>query len=313
MNNLFHPQISRVFLLVFVMFITTGLSHSWAQVIDPAFRGDPRFSGARGAALGGALGSDAYDIETLYWNPAGINTIARPGIMASHRHDWDLAVYEEGIAARLVKSGGHALAASVRVIHAGSIGQVKDLKFRQFSGDIAYAYELITDFSFGILAGVRMGSTDAGSTTGYSMSLGILYSPSPSVSYGLTMRDLGRSLEYLPQSIAAGARPTLDEFRPAAMEISSTLRFPSKSRSHFLQILVAVEHNMITKEYLYRGGLEVLLTDFLAARLGYVNAPVTQANGGLGLMLGRLELDYAIMPRKSGAARFDEWSLKYFL
>ena len=146
--------------------------------------------------------------------------------------------------------------------------------------------------------------------TSYSMSIGILYSPSPAVSYGLAMRDLGRNLKFLPLSSTAESAPERDVFRPAALEISSTLRFPTKSRSHFVQLLVAVEHNLLTEVYSYRGGLEVLPFDFLALRLGYLNAGWTMASAGLGVIVGGFEVDVAIMPQESGT-RFHEVSVKY--
>jgi len=52
-------------------------------------------AGARGAALGGAYAALANDVEALYWNPAGVAMMERPGIalgtytyLADTRYSW---------------------------------------------------------------------------------------------------------------------------------------------------------------------------------------------------------------------------------
>src|SRR3989475_11116987 len=52
-------------------------------------------AGARGAALGGAFAALTTDVTALYYNPAGLSQMARPGIMvstysyvASARYTW---------------------------------------------------------------------------------------------------------------------------------------------------------------------------------------------------------------------------------
>src|SRR5688500_3342213 len=40
-------------------------------------------AGARGAALGGAFAALATDVTALYYNPAGLAQLSRPGVMVS--------------------------------------------------------------------------------------------------------------------------------------------------------------------------------------------------------------------------------------
>jgi hypothetical protein len=74
-------------------------------------------AGARGAALGGSYAAIATDVEALYWNPAGLAQLERPGLtvgtysyIADTRYTW------AGIAVPL---GGGARAIG---IHGGSFG-----------------------------------------------------------------------------------------------------------------------------------------------------------------------------------------------
>jgi len=74
-------------------------------------------AGARGAALGGSFAALANDIEALYWNPAGVALLERPGVtfgtysyLADTRYSW------AGLA--LPMSGG----ARAVGIHGGTFG-----------------------------------------------------------------------------------------------------------------------------------------------------------------------------------------------
>jgi hypothetical protein len=93
--------------------------------------------------------------------------------------------------------------------------------------------------------------------------------------------------------------------------MGSTLLFPAKTRAPFLQLSISVERDYVLKELRYRGGIELTLWHYLAARVGYINATVAQATGGVGLTIGKFQFDYAIMPRAQ-APRYDEFSVKAY-
>jgi hypothetical protein len=239
-----------------------------------------------------------------------MKTLAYPGLALDHRHDWDNGVFDESLAMRLFDTGAHAVGLGVRLTHTGGTNPIHPMNFRQYSVDLAYAYEILTEFNAGILAGVRQGSANGETRTGYSITLGLMYTPDRSISYALCIRDLGRSIEYTLHRSNNTTVAGYDEFHPATTELSSTLRFPARNRAPFLSLMVAIENNHILKEFRYKGGLELLLFgNTVAARVGMVNASAREASGGLGLALGRFRIDYAIMPRIS-SARYDEISLK---
>lgn len=308
-----HPisRMSRFCGLLCVMLVTVGCDLAVAQRPLVIYRGDPRYAGARSSSLGGAISADNRDIESMFSNPASLNTITYSGAIVDHKHDWDWGVFDETLGLRVLHGEVHSLGIGARYTHT-STNKTGSIDFRQFSADIAYSYQVFTDFNVGFLAGIRQGRTDERSIGGSSVSLGILYTPTPAVSYGMVIRDLGRSIEYTLQDSGAPTSIGVDEVHPASFELSSTLRFPSKGRAPFIQLLVAVEKDYIGKEFRYKGGLEILFfKNMLAARIGYVNATFRQPSAGLGLTLGKFEIDYAIMPRQE-APRFDQFTLKAF-
>ncbi len=281
------------------------------QAQDVLFRGDPGPGGARGDALGGSLVSDIRDMEGLYNNPASLRAMTSPGLAADHRHDWDRGIFFESLALRMFSTNFNSLGVGARVSDAGGFGSKRLLEFRQYAADIGYAVDLFPNFSLGVLAGGRTGQASGETKSGYSFSLGVLYSPTPSVSYGIVVRDFGKSLQYAYSAQTGKTTVALSGTRPGSVEMGSTLLFPAQSRLPFLQISVSVERDYIAKELRYKGGVELTPWRFLALRVGYVNAAVAQAMGGLGLTIGRFRFDYGIMPRTQ-APRFDEMSVKAF-
>ncbi len=275
------------------------------------YRGDPQPIGARGTALGRSLVSDIRDIEGLYDNPASLTALEFPGLSADHRHDWDQGVFFEALALRAFSTDLHSLGVGVRMTHAGTFGAKRQLEFKQYAADVGYAVSVLSDLSLGIMAGGRMGMASGESVSGYSVSFGLLYSPTPSIRYGLVVHDLGKCLEFTFDPLTQKTTVGLATFLPASIEMGSTLLFPTRGRAPYLQLSIAVERDYILKELRYRGGMELTLWRFLAARVGYVNATYTQATAGLGLTLGNFRFDYAIMPRPQ-APRYDEFSVKAF-
>ena len=147
------------------------------QAQDILFRGDPQPFGARGSALGGALVSDIHDIEGLYNNPASLRALVFPGLSVDHRHDWDQSVFFESVALRAFSTDFHSLGIGVRVTDAGGIGARQQLDLRQYAADVGYAFDILPNVSFGVLAGARQGMASGQSKSGYSFSFGLLYAP----------------------------------------------------------------------------------------------------------------------------------------
>ncbi len=282
-----------------------------ASAQDIVFRPDPAPAGARGGALGGALVSDNHDIEGLYSNTATLREMPLPGITIDHRHDWDQGIFYEDLALRLFSSDYQALGAGFRVTDGGSYGPRRLFDFTQYAADIGYAFDVIPNLHLGILGGGRIGEASGDRKTGYSVSLGVLYSPTPSVSYGFAVRDLGKSLQYLYSPNTGRTTVGLTTTSPATLETGGTFRFPAQNRMPYLQISVAIERDYGTRNLWYKGGIELTPWPFLAARVGYINETVVQGTGGLGLTIGNFRFDYAIMPRKQ-ASRYDEFSIKAF-
>lgn len=301
------PALRNAVLLCLVLLLVK----SGTKAQDILYRGDPEPAGARGAGLGGALVSDIRDIEGLYNNPASLRALKFPGLSADHRHDWDQGIFFESLALRLFSGNSQSLGVGVRMTDAGNIGSKRLLGFTQYAADVGYAVDIFSNFSFGVLAGARLGKASGETKSGYSFSFGILYAPTEAVRYGIVVRDVGKSLDYTYSGLTGKTTLGTAKMGPATVEMGSTLLFPSRGRAPFLQLSISVERDYVVKELRYKGGIELTPWRFLAARIGYVNATAVQATGGLGLSIGNFRIDYAIMPRPQ-TSRYDEFSVKAF-
>ncbi len=310
MNSEFRTHTSE-FLTVFAAILLQLALHARGLGQDIVYRGDPQETGARGTALGGSLVSDIRDIEGLYDNPASLSELSFPGLNASLHHDWNEGIFNGGMSLRAFSNDMNSLGLGFRLTDAGTLAPKRHLDFRQYAGDVGYSFNVLTDLSMGVLAGARMGVASGETKSGYLISLGLMYTPTPSVRYGLVVRNMGKYLQYTfdPLNGVTSAAPVTA--RPGSVEMGSTFLFPSETRAPFVQFSISVERDYILKELRYKGGMELTLWQFLAARVGYVSAATAQVTGGLGVTLGRFQFDYAVMPRPQ-APRYDEISVKAF-
>ena len=272
-----------------------------------------KFLGARGTALGDAIGSDEYDIEAMYQNPATLTFLRNSSLVVDQRHDYDNHVFGENIAARVFSNRFNAVGIGLGVEHAGKLSKGGLFNFMQEDLDVGYAFRLAglsSSLSLGVLGNFRLGKDDSASRSAAQFSFGLMYSPSPGTSYSVILRGFGTDIAYssLPVNGENMTRGALSQIQKS-LEVGSTMRYPSEGTSPYLTISIAGEKDFVTKVLRVRGGVEAILMGMLSLRLGYVNAEVRQLRYGAGIAVGRLAFDYAVMPT-IGAGRFDELTLK---
>jgi hypothetical protein len=281
-----------------------------AQAVEPAAQ---KYIGARGIALGDAIGSDEFDIEAMYQNPATLSFLRRPDIMIDERHVYDDQIFAENIAGRVFANRTTAIGLGAGVEHAGKLTHGGPFNFVQEDLDAGLAYRfpsVSSDLSVGVLGNLRAGKDAARTREAARFSLGLMYSPAPGISYSAIYRGLGTDLAY-----TAAAPPNAPvtqaqvEQLPKSLELGSTMRYPASSAEPFMTISIAGEKDFTTHVLRIRGGIETIIMDVLSLRMGYVNAEVRQWRLGAGVTVGRLLVDYAVMP-VTGAGRFDEVTLK---
>lgn len=272
-----------------------------------------KYLGARGTSLGDATGSDEYDIESMYRNPATLAYLRNTNVLVDQRHDYINHVFNENIAGRIFATHTMALGLGAGIESAGRFATADPYKFMQYDLDAAYAFRVpsvSSDLSLGLLGNFRLGQDDSLTRKAAQFSAGLMYSPTPGTSYAVIYRGLGTSIGYTSTATGDGEFTRGEIQHPArSLEIGSTMRYPGMSSLPFLTISISGEKDFTSRVVRIRGGVELVIRDMLYLRLGYLNAEVWQVRYGIGLTIAGLTFDYAIMPLV-GAGRFDEMTLK---
>ena len=300
-------------MLVFALCIP-GLSRGQSSVVlEPAAQ---KFLGARGMALGDAIGSDESDIEAMYQNPGTLSFLRAPGVMIDERHDYENQVFRENFAGRLFANRLQAVGIGLGVETAGKLTKNGPFNFEQYDLDAGYSIRitpLSPSLSLGLLGNFRMGKDDSASHSAARFSLGLLYTPAPGTSYSVILRGMGTDLSYTADNSSGSWITRGEAVHPSrSLEIGSTMRYPAMSGIPYITLSIAGEKDFVTRVLRIRGGFEAIVMDIVSFRVGYVNAEIRQFRFGAGLAISRLSFDYAIMP-VTGAGRFDEVTLKYVL
>jgi hypothetical protein len=286
-------EIERIFLLS-VLAISVTQSQTVTSYTTP-FPG----IGARAAALSDAYTAETYDVSSMYWNPAALAFLQKSSIVASHFQEPEHNAMNENVAVPLLAES-NALALSATVAHAGYGKRslpANEFRFVQYGFDIACATEIIPSLSFGASIGMRYGVSGASHLKVAFSSFGVMYSPSPEISYGLAYNGIGSRINYTYDGFSTRLN---QENLPRNLQIAARMRFPSSLRQTFLTIMAANEKNFGEPGLRYKGGVELYPVDFLALRTGYqVDPSKSAATYGIGVNLDRVQLDYAISPSRA--------------
>lgn len=299
------------FIVVLALAVSSGARGQ--QLVEVYSTPPDKAIGARSAALADAIASDSYDIEAMYRNPAALSFLQTPGVLVDHRHDWTNKVFQENIAARLFTSRLVALGIGAGIAGNNLFSSPRQLSFVQYDLDVAASirpFSSIPGMSIGVLSNLRSGKADIGSASAAQIDIGIIYSPMIGTTYSFVYRGIGGTVGYYSTDGPAGS-PSGARFEQTnrSLELASTLKFPSESRTPFLTFSAAAMRDYSSGNVIIRGGAEATVWDILSLRVGYVNADVKQLRAGGGISLSGFALDYAIMPRTSGD-RYDEFTLK---
>lgn len=255
--------------------------------------------GARATALADAYIAETYDVSCMYWNPAALVFLEKSFIVMNHFQEWEHDAMIESIAIPLLKSS-NALAISASVAHLGYIKdspQGAEFRFIQYGFDIAYARVIVPQLSLGASISMRYGQTKTSHLEVASSSFGLIYSPSPGLSYGVAYNGAGWRIRY---SFDGTSTNLHRENQLRNLQIGATMRFPhSPLNPSVFTLTAASEKNLEEHGLGYKGGLEICPIRFLALRIGYQVEPSrAAAKYGAGLRLEWLQLDYAISPSR---------------
>lgn len=223
-------------------------------------------AGARTAALGGACVAVADDINTIYYNPAGLVNIK------SHEATF---MYNQAF----MDSNYGFLAYGLNLRDKGSLGVsltyagVSDIKettslYPAGSGNIfsatdialslSYAKNITPNISFGNSLKFIRGSIEEEKALGFAIDFGILAQVNNHLSFGLSVLNLGTKMKYIEEGNSL----------PLNIKAGTSLRLLND------KLLISLDVNKpIDSDVNIRTGAEYILFNNLALRAGYSSGP----------------------------------------
>ncbi|MGA9362903.1 MAG: hypothetical protein WBW16_00860 [Bacteroidota bacterium] len=253
---------------------------------------------ARTAAMGDAYVAEPTDASDAYGNPAALVFLPGVSVFASHAIESKDEIMGENTAVSLPLGRSSCVGLGTSVTHTG---YVKDsprtstkMKMIQYGLDLAYAQMVSNSLGMGFDLGVQ--STRAGNLqlTQFTPSVGLLYTPSPEISYGIDYHAQGSPLEFSYDSTSATWK---NDAQRQTIEAGATLRLRLWRKDPTLILALANEKVLGVKGIIYKGGIEFLPIEYLSVRVGYFATPQSlYTRYGLGMNLGPLRIDYLISP-----------------
>ncbi len=254
--------------------------------------------GARSAALAEAFVSDAFDVNGMYWNMAGLTKLRNYSILLNNMQENSINGMSHGIAIPIRLKAGEVMAIGLSFIHTGYIRKDSppELKLWQLGYDIGYAREILHPLSIGALVGVRFAKSDVSQLWSVRTSVSANYSPAENISYGLVLNSIGNGIDY---SIDKGTTQ-LNRIKLAhSLQAGITMRFPSDMKNHLFSFALANEKIFGKAGLRYKGGLEMNVTNILVLRGGYiVENNLRFVTIGVGIQTKIISIDYSISPQK---------------
>jgi hypothetical protein len=260
--------------------------------------------GARNISMADANMAESYDVSSMYENPAALAFIKDMRAFFNHSQGSQSNGMEEDIAYPIRLDDLMVMGIGANLYHSGFVTQPAFPQARviEVGYDISIVRLVTSTVGVGGTVSVTHGSTMSGSHAwGATYSLGLSYSPSGSVSYGLVFKGLGTSLEY---SSPNGSEPFVASSTRSTqkLEIGASMRYPSAEslRYPILILSMANEKYFETKGLFYKGGIEVRPLRFLQLRFGYIAGPsLAQPRYGIGLLRDSFSVEYAVYPQFS--------------
>jgi hypothetical protein len=271
------------------------------------YTGHPISGGARTAALGGAAVGEAYDANSLFWNPAALSFIQKPTIMLSSIFGWNRETLDNTLSLPPFYIGNKQVVAFG--ITGSYYGKSWSQPFFSYQGlDFGYSIKLNEAFSLGFRLNLRYGKATTSGLWATSGTIGGFYSPSPGISYGVVFDGIGSGILYkYSNNISSLAYEHLKQ----NLRFGTAFKFPSIYRPPFITISLESEKIMGEKKLIYEGGVETYPFYFLSLRTGLItNTNATGGTLGVGFIFNRVTIDYALS-RNSTIQQFHQISFSY--
>ena len=252
---------------------------------------------ARSAAMADAYTGVADDIQSIYWNPAGLARLDHPEMAATHIQWFQNVKYEYAAFAYPTKDLG-TWGFAVTNLHTDDINrrtEDTDAPIDQFSASdnaywMSYAYPLTDRLSLGANAKWIRETIDSVNANAYAVDGGLLYNTDwHGLKLGGTLQNLGSKVKFvdqadpLPLAVRLGA--SLQPI-PKRLLLSSDIIIP---RDHQIGFALGGEYRKEISQGLAVCGRTGYRSDTDVSGFAGVSA-------GGGVEIGRLSLDFAWVP-----------------
>lgn len=303
----------RLYLIIFFIFLWIFLfipDKSYGQFVTQDTT-EYRFwySGfdARSTAMADANVADPFNLNGLYANPATLvfSTASSP-VINNSLFNPSRGIILENLTASLKSTSSYRLVGGLTIqssaLKSDPLLNPGQLKLSQVDMTLGYAWMIHPSLSAGLRLNSMYGQTSESNVWTYNGSLGFLYAPSSSVSYGIVYKGSGIHEGWI------GAEPfyQLNEENktivysvsaPHRLELGVTLRFPSLAAYPDIVLSFSNEKIFGVDGLIYKGGTEIKIQDYMVLRGGYFFSPFAEGGRfGLGFLFDAFKLDYAYAP-----------------
>lgn len=308
------------------LFILLGIQQELlAQITDSTgvaegIRGAPRSFkyDTRTIGMGDATVADPTDLTSININPATLSFVRNNNVIHVDMHqNWNNNLMLENFTLPAFRYNEHSVAVQFGFHHNGmnatnflGTSPLPEPNLTMIQADFAYAYSIINSFSVGIINSISFAQNEIAQYWTFSPSLGMLYAPSESLSYGIALRGLGRSITYqlIGEDLTALGSQNLRE----TLELGASLQFPVDTDNTYLSVSLANEKRFGEAGVWYKAGLEVKVVQSVALRSGILFHPennIYAPRFGIGFYADMLRLDYSISHSRSLYERFHQLGL----
>ena len=256
--------------------------------------------GARPAAMGGAFTAVADDVNSIYWNPAGLASYTYSQVSLMHDEmGEEMRLESMGFSIPSKKLKG-SIAGSYTMLNIGGItgynvngAKTGTLQSSDKALSIAYAKNITPYLAAGVsLKSVyeKLDSYDAsayGTDAGLLLRFDALENPVfKKFRAGITIKNMGTQMKFINDSAALPS------------SVTGGIAYCSRSGGHSLTAALDANFPSDNKSF-YNAGVEYTVNGIIGLRCGY-RSNDGLANGisaGLGINVMNLGLDYAFNPR----------------
>lgn len=311
----------------------------WGQLTDTTgvaegLRGAPRAYNydARTTALGDATVADATYLSSYNMNPAALSFVSNLNIIQINSYQaWRNNQMQQTLSLPAFSYGSHRLAPQVGVAHRGvnslnylGSSEIIEPEMDMVHIDLVYAYSFQNVLSIGMMNSWAYTQNENRDFWTYFATLGVLYAPSESVSYGISFRGLGHSPTYRiitedgdEEAGDEGLRDTELTYQNLreSLELGATLKFPAYRDDPYMSLSLANEKRFGEDGIWYKVGFEFKPLPTLALRSGILFQPaldIYTPRFGAGFDGDFLKLDYSVSYKDQLFERFHQLGLTIY-